>query len=92
MRTCIGGLLLLAMFACTSKQNVITVEAKGLNVDKLYLCEVISEYRGIHQVVDSIVPKDGKFVFTLKEGITPELISSEIPRGMAVISFWMVMI
>ena len=73
MRTCIGGLLLLAMFACTSKQNVITVEAKGLNVDKLYLCEVISEYRGIHQVVDSTVLKDGKFIFTLKEGITPEL-------------------
>ena len=73
MRTGVFSLILFVTFACTSKQRVITVEAKGLNTDKLYLCEVISEYRGIHQAVDSAVLKDGKFVFNLQEEIPPEL-------------------
>ena len=73
MRTGIFSLILFMMFACTSRQRVITVEAKGLNTSKLYLCEVISEYRGIHQAVDSAVLKEGKFVFNLQEETPPEL-------------------
>ena len=92
MRTGVFSLILFVTFACTSKQRVITVEAKGLNTDKLYLCEVISEYRGIHQAVDSAVLKDGKFVFNLQEEIPRSCILSGIPRGMVDMFFWMVMI
>ena len=73
MRTGIFSLILFMMFACTSRQSVITVKAKGLNTGKLYLCEVISEYRGIHQAIDSAILKNGKFVFNLQEETSPDL-------------------
>lgn len=79
MRTGVFSLILFVTFACTSKQRVITVEAKGLNTDKLYLCEVISEYRGIHQAVDSAVLKDGKFVLTCRKRYPRSCILSGFP-------------
>lgn len=92
MRIGVFSLILFMMFACTSRQRVITVEAKGLNTGKLYLCEVISEYRGIHQAVDSAVLKDDKSFLACRGRLLRSYILSGIPRGMVDIFFWMVMI
>lgn len=73
MKVVFFSLIFFAISACISKQKVITVDAKGLNADKLYLCEVVNEYYGVHQVIDSAMMKNEKFVFNLQEGVIPGL-------------------
>ncbi len=61
-------------------------ETGDLNTNKMYLCEVVSDYWKSHRAVDSADVIDGKFMFEL-ENVQPELYFWEILRIMEGIFF-----
>ena len=60
------------LFACEPGKQIIHGETGDLSTNKIYLCEITSEYWGTHQAVDSAEVVNGKFVFELKN-VKPEL-------------------
>ena len=53
-------------------QRKIEGNIGDLQIDKIYLFEVINELREIYRVIDSAEVRNGNFVFVLDE-MTPEL-------------------
>lgn len=78
----INGIIIILSFmlgACQNGKLVIHGEIENLQYNKMYLCEVENEYRGVHRVVDSATVTDGKFQFIL-ENTKPELYFIGIDR------------
>ena len=53
-------------------QTRVTGNVGTLDIDKVYLYEVVNEYRGVHRAIDSAAVNDKQFVFVL-ERAQPEL-------------------
>ncbi|MFR5659788.1 MAG: DUF4369 domain-containing protein [Butyricimonas faecihominis] len=60
------------LFACQPGKQIIQGETGDLSTNKMYLCEVVSDYWKSHRAVDSADVIDGKFIFEL-ENVQPEL-------------------
>ncbi|MBC5623520.1 TlpA disulfide reductase family protein [Butyricimonas hominis] len=72
MRKGIVVLILCIFSVYVFGQRTITGNTGTLDINKIYLCEVVHEYRGIHQVIDSAEVKNGQFTFVVKDA-RPEL-------------------
>lgn len=91
MKTSVKSFVVLiscGLFACQPGKQIIQGETGDLNTNKMYLCEVVSDYWKSHRAVDSADVIDGKFMFEL-ENVQPELYFWEILRIMEGIFFWM---
>lgn len=60
--------IILFATACSDGRQVVNGTMGELKAEKMYLCEVENEYRGVHQVIDSAVVTEGKFSFTGERG------------------------
>ena len=75
MKTSVKSFVVLiscGLFACQPGKQIIQGETGDLNTNKMYLCEVVSDYWKSHRAVDSADVIDGKFMFEL-ENVQPEL-------------------
>ena len=75
MKTSVKSFVVLiscGLFACQPGKQIIQGETGNLNTNKMYLCEVVSDYWKSHRAVDSADVIGGKFMFEL-ENVQPEL-------------------
>lgn len=72
MRRVFIVLLLCALTISALGQTRVTGNVGMSNIDKVYLYEVVNEYRGMHRAIDSAAVNDKQFVFVL-EHAQPEL-------------------